>query len=139
MILLLPFPPSINSYWRHVVIKTKRGLAQRTLLSLRGRKYRAQCLRDIHKQYPVHDIISHEVKVEMHLFPPDRRMRDIDNYAKSVLDALTHARIWKDDHLVGELYIKRCSVVKGGALTLRIENANKAESGVRPEPIRHSE
>jgi crossover junction endodeoxyribonuclease RusA len=42
--------------------------------------------------------------VEILLYPPDNRRRDIDNYTKGLFDALTHARVWEDEpgktHLV---------------------------------------
>jgi crossover junction endodeoxyribonuclease RusA len=138
MILLLPWPPSVNHYWRHVILKTKRGLRQRTLISMEGRHYRTEAIRTIRKQKPVHEIINQPVKVEMHLFPPDRRKRDIDNYSKCVLDALTHARIWDDDYLVNDLHIKRREIQRGtGSVVLRItKNAASEESDLRAESLR---
>jgi Holliday junction resolvase RusA-like endonuclease len=32
---------------------------------------------------------------------------DADNYAKAVLDALTHAQVWEDDSQVADLHIKK--------------------------------
>lgn len=121
MILLLPWPPSVNQYWRHALFKTKRGTVARTLLSRQGRMYRNKALATIAKQYPIHEIIRDPVKVEIHLFPPDKRKRDIDNYNKGILDALTYARIWEDDHLVDQLLVKRKEQVPNGSVTLRIE------------------
>ena len=44
-----------------------------------------------------------DVVLEMTLFPPDRRKRDIDNTFKSLLDALTHAKVWNDDSQVKKI------------------------------------
>lgn len=138
MIILLPFPPSVNQYWRHVVMKTRRGLVQRTLLSLKGRHYRNRCIKTIRNQFPVHEVIREMVKVEMHLFPPDRRKRDIDNYSKGVLDALTHAQIWEDDYQVNELVIKRRQAQPDGSVVLRItKNADTKKGNIGPESVWH--
>lgn len=137
MIIMLPWPPSVNHYWRHVVLKTKRGLRQQTLLSMQGRHFRTDATTAIRKQFPVHSVINEPVKVEIHLFPPDRRKRDIDNYCKGILDALTHARIWTDDYLVSDLHLIRRQVVPGGQAVLRItRNAATEKTSGWPEPVR---
>jgi len=137
MIIMLPWPPSVNHYWRHVVLKTKRGLRQQTLLSMQGRHFRTDAIAAIRKQFPVHSVITESVKVEIHLFPPDRRKRDIDNYSKGILDALTYARIWVDDHLVDDLHLIRRQATPGGQAVLRItRNANAEKTSNWPEPVR---
>lgn len=45
-----------------------------------------------------------EVHVEIRLFFPDRRVRDIDNYNKIVLDALTGI-VWEDDKQITRMLI----------------------------------
>jgi len=141
MIILLPWPPSVNQYWRHVVLKTKKGLIQRTLLSMTGRHFRTEAVRAIHKQYPVHRVINEPVQVEMHLFPPDRRKRDIDNYSKGVLDALSYAKVWTDDYLVDDLHIiRRRQAQSGVSVVLRIRTyANTQERDFGPEFSRYSD
>lgn len=137
---MLPWPPSVNQYWRHVITKTRRGLAQRTLLSLKGRHYRNKAIKMIGQQFPVHEIITVPVKVEMHLFPPDRLKRDIDNYCKGVLDALTYAKVWEDDYLVNDLHIIRRDVYQTGCVVLRIVKHATTEKGNGwPEPVWHSD
>lgn len=44
------------------------------------------------------DAEAYAIRCVFHM--PDRRRRDIDNLAGSVLDALTIANMWPDDHLV---------------------------------------
>ncbi|MCV5079210.1 RusA family crossover junction endodeoxyribonuclease, partial [Escherichia coli] len=43
---------------------------------------------------------SAPASVEIVLFPPDNRIRDLDNYNKALFDALTHAGVWEDDSQV---------------------------------------
>jgi crossover junction endodeoxyribonuclease RusA len=44
--------------------------------------------------------------VEIILYPPDARRRDIDNYNKALFDALTHAGIWEDDSQVQRMLVE---------------------------------
>ena len=44
--------------------------------------------------------------VDIILFMPDKRARDIDNFSKGILDALNTV-VWHDDDQVVELIIKK--------------------------------
>lgn len=104
---ILPFPPSVNTYWRHVII----GRGVRVLISREGREFREQSVAAIGQ---VGERLTGRVEVIMRLCPPDRRSRDVDNYSKAVLDALTHAGVWVDDSQVDRLVLERGPVVRGG-------------------------
>jgi crossover junction endodeoxyribonuclease RusA len=122
MIILLPFPPSVNSYWNQVVMKTKSGKSFRsTALTKRAKEFKKAALITIKKQYPIHTIIDFPVKVFIQLFPPTLRKYDVDNFNKGILDALTHANIWTDDDLVHDLRIIKKEKVKYGAVIVKIE------------------
>lgn len=45
---------------------------------------------------------------------------DVDNYAKGVLDALTHNNVWTDDKLVVDLRVTKRFAAKGEAPGVRI-------------------
>lgn len=113
---ILPFPPSINGYWRSF-----RG---RQIISARGRKYRADVVAML-RQFGTAPI-EHEVSVVIHLYPPDRRRRDVDNYSKSALDALTHAGVWADDYQVRKLTTERFAPVKGGMAHIIVSDYEEA-------------
>lgn len=93
---VLPFPPSVNRYYRNI--------GYRTLLSREGRAYRdAVCaLLAGRVQQP----LSVPLQAELHLFPPDRRRRDWDNFQKGVWDALQHAGIYHDDSQIRRAFIE---------------------------------
>ena len=119
IVLDLPWPPSVNTYWRHI---TRGKLAGRHLISERGRAYRTQVEAELlsylgRRTLPVQGRLS----VEMYACPPDRRVRDLDNIPKAALDALTHAGVWADDGQIDRLLIERAPVEKGGRLRIRIE------------------
>jgi crossover junction endodeoxyribonuclease RusA len=98
----MPFPPSVNTYWRHV--------GKKVLVSEKGRKYRVTVKNDISGLFirP----IDGSVKVEINAYPPDNRRRDLDNLMKASLDALTFAGAWLDDSQIVDLRIVRGEVVK---------------------------
>lgn len=117
--LTLPFPPSLNTYYRHVVIPVKSGKGRSvTLMSMAGRKYR-EAVKKIATGACA--CMSGPLRVCLDLYPPDRRARDLDNYAKAVLDALTLSGVWGDDAQIDELRIVRRTVVRCGSLFVTIE------------------
>ena len=113
----LPFPPSVNHYWRHV--------GHRTLISRTGRAYRQQVLHDV-QQLGLRAITG-PIRLEAIVTRPDRRRRDIDNLLKSLLDALAYADVYEDDSQVQDLRIywkcdenQQPAIVAGGECEVRI-------------------
>lgn len=98
--LELPFPPSVNQYWRN---------AGRTLLSEQVRSYHRQAQALIAIQLagmqPRFEPFYRPVAVDILLTPPDRRRRDLDNFLKALLDSLTRAKVWTDDCLARDLHV----------------------------------
>lgn len=88
--LLLPLPPSVNHYWRHVLIKGK----PRVLISAEGRKYKKL----VEKVAPIHKPEYHETgRLAIHgVFHMARLGTDLDNRVKPLLDAL-HGICYRDD------------------------------------------
>jgi len=114
--LYLPFPPSVNNYY----VKSKSG---GKFISSKGRKFREEVHEAIIEQAPALRI-SGRVLVEAILFAPDRRTRDVDNYNKPLLDALTHADVWGDDGQIDQLFNYRGAVIpKPGKCCVRITEA----------------
>lgn len=105
--LQLPYPPSINSYYKR---KRNGGV----YISDEGRNFRQEVI----KQFKTDLTLNSRISVEVLLFPPDHRKRDLDNVLKSLLDSLTHARVYSDDSLIDSLTIKRKSVIKKTGLCL---------------------
>ena len=113
--LVLPWPPSVNHYWRHVVM----GRNVRTLISAEGRAYKASVGRACREQQaPVE--LRQRLAVVVKLEPPDRRRRDIDNALKALLDGLTTARVWHDDAQIDDLRVFRAGCVPGGRAPVEI-------------------
>lgn len=117
MILQLPFPPSVNKYWRH---PTTGKLAGRHLISEHGRAYR-EAVR-AHVAEGQTKPIAGPVVVDIEAFMPDRRRRDLDNLLKGLLDSLTYAGVWQDDNQVVDLRIRKAGQI-GGMVKVQITEA----------------
>lgn len=118
MKLVLPFPPSVNTYWR---APNKGPLKGRHLISEKGRAYQSvACAAIIEQLCCLPKPSSSPAAVEILLYPPDARRRDIDNYNKALFDALTHAGIWEDDSQVQRMLVEWGPKVVGGRVEISI-------------------
>jgi len=118
--ITLPWPPSVNHYWR-----TWRG---RMLISRQGRAYREQ-VGAILRAAGVTPLPG-RLAVHVELYPPDRRKRDVDNTFKAIGDSLQHGRAFDDDSQIVWLLIEKAEVAPGGKVVVRI-----AERTGKPLPF----
>ena len=108
----LPFPPSVNHYWRHV--------GSRVLVSSRGRKYRSE-VNSLLRRKKIKPLEG-DLIVDITLRPPDRRRRDVDNYMKALLDAMQSGGVYLDDSQIVRLTIeKRDPMPKAGAVDVIVQ------------------
>jgi len=113
MKLTLPFPPSVNTYWRN----TRKGV----LISASGRSFRSNALADIMEQLRrLPEPITVNVAVSVILYPPDKRPRDLDNYLKAAFDSLTHAGVWVDDKQIKRFTVEWGPLTKRGKTEITI-------------------
>jgi crossover junction endodeoxyribonuclease RusA len=117
IMLTLPFPPSTNTYWRRA--------GNHIHISNKGRQYRQDVIAIVgREQFGTFE--DARVRVTMQLIPPDRRRRDVDNYAKGLFDALTHAGVWNDDEQIDILSIyKRDPIPNEGCVVVTIREIEK--------------
>jgi crossover junction endodeoxyribonuclease RusA len=108
--ITLPFPPSVNTYWRN--------FNGRTILSAKGREYRLAVEALLHKQN-IDLKLTTKLKVEIEAYRPDNRRRDLDNLLKAPLDALGHSNVYEDDSQIVDLRIYWAED-KGGILKIKI-------------------
>ncbi len=64
--------------------------------------------------------------VEVDVCPPDHRRRDIDNFLKSLLDALEAAGVYHDDSQIVGLTIRKLEPVVDGRTQVRITEAENS-------------
>lgn len=115
--LRLPWPPSVNTYWRRMVVGGRSVVS----ISKQGRAYRKAVVGTVLQRLTTKpDPLTGRIGVRLDLWAPDRRKRDVDNHLKALLDALTHAGIWQDDSQVDELHVYRQDVRAPGAAVVEI-------------------
>ncbi len=96
--LTLPWPPSVNSIWR----QGRRHV-------YRDPKY-LSWIKESHGEWLIQRgkirSIKGEFRLEIALYPPDKRLRDIDNLPKCLLDFLQNAGIIENDHFCRSLLVE---------------------------------
>lgn len=110
--LELPFPPTVNSYY----VKTQRGI----YVSKKGRAFRED-VADASSEQNVYGLkLDVPLTLDVILYPPDNRERDLDNYMKALQDSITQAGVWANDSLIDNLNVHRGVKCAGGACWVRI-------------------
>lgn len=136
----LPWPPSVNTYWRHIVLggKFKKARAQ-VLISEQGREYRVAVAKAVHEQQVPRGAVRGRLAVSIVAHPPDRRTRDLDNLLKGCLDSLKHAGVFADDGDIDALQVRRGSVVADGYLDMAIAEISGADLRNTVDMFHHRE
>ena len=114
--IALPFPPSVNMYWRHRVGPRGNPI---THISHKGRKYREDVEWRVLRK-GIRPAFNVPIRAEIAVLMPDRRRRDLDNLLKSLLDALEEAGVYTDDKLIRDLRIFEAGVQKPGGVRVRV-------------------
>ena len=117
--ITLPWPPTINTYWRHKVA----GRLATVYITPEGKQYRKAVNDLVLEAAMIQQYLKQDgpLRVEIQAFPPDKRKRDLDNILKSLLDSLTHAGVWEDDSQIQDLRIYRSTIA--GMVKVRIYEA----------------
>jgi crossover junction endodeoxyribonuclease RusA len=120
--LELPFPPSVNKYWRSKIAGNGRKSFIQHYIGEAGQRYTEDVIAAVWSRYGVlPKPLSCRLRVVIEATLPDRRKRDVDNLFKAVLDALKHAKVYRDDSQIDDLRIIRGPVVPPGKLIVLIE------------------
>jgi len=103
--ITLPWPPSVNHYWR--------ASGVRRFISEEGQLFRSVTIVKSHMHKGSY-INNEKLSVLVEAYPPDRRRRDLDNILKSLLDALQHAKVYADDNQIDKISVWRCPMLREG-------------------------
>ena len=109
----MPWPPSVNAW--------KSPFRNRMILTKRGREYRLKAKGAIESLGISNELIDCDVSVSLVLNPPTLRRYDIDNFCKSLFDALTLNQFWIDDSQIVELKISKGQKVKEGNIQVKVK------------------
>ena len=123
IVLELPYPPSMNTYWRRV--------GARTLISRKGRAYRKSVCSLL--AAPGVRPLDGPLEMLIDAYPPDRRRRDVDNLQKPLLDALEHAGVYHNDCQVKRLVTEMFAPLPDGLIVVRIQPyQQRSQRGATP-------
>jgi crossover junction endodeoxyribonuclease RusA len=105
----LPWPPSVNAVWK----------------SGRGRVFTPKKVKDYHIYVRALMRGKYQIKGRIDAFisvyPPDKRIRDIDNLLKIPLDSLQKAGVYKNDNQIDQITITRKEIIKGGFIRINLK------------------
>ncbi len=121
--LTLPYPPSVNHYWKSRVVRKGTRFVPSVYVSEDGERYQAAVARHLDGV----PRFTGPLRVQMLVQPPDGRQRDLDNILKCTLDSLTKAGVWNDDSQVASLLVVRGDQLDGGAVIVMVEPIHQTE------------
>lgn len=109
--ITLPYPPSVNHLYRNV--------GHRTILSRGGRDY-IQKVGEVIAGLGI-STLHGRLAVDVEVYPPDRKTRDMDNIQKALFDSLRKNEVIEDDGQIDRIAIRRMGATRGGAVIVRLE------------------
>lgn len=120
----MPFPPTINQYRTPI----NRGKFITLILSKSAREYSENVPSMIFDKD--RKPFAGRIKLTIYHTMPSNHGRDLDNFNKGVLDAITKARVWEDDKQVDILTNVRSGVLPPGNTIATIEEIERQEQKV---------
>lgn len=109
VMLDVPWPPTGNHAYT-----VARG---RKILSKAGRAYRESVSKQI-AMLVRGQWLTGRIGVRINAYPPDRRVRDLDNLIKLPIDCVKRAGVIADDGDIDKLTIERGKTRKGGLMSI---------------------
>lgn len=120
--LVLPWPPSVNHYYRHV--------GPRVLISKDGRKYRETVAEIARRAGNI--CLEGPIALTGVFHPPDRRRRDLDNVGgKALIDALQCAGLFNDDCQIRRISLEMLEPVENRLCVIELENIENEQKETR--------
>lgn len=110
--LMLPYPPSVNTYWR--------ANGNRRFISKAGVIFK-KAVADYVSENNVPKLGDARLSVCIIVCPRSKRLFDIDNICKAVLDSLMDAGVYDDDSQVDKLHVQRGVPFKGGRCLVAVD------------------
>ena len=98
---VIPYPPTVNHFYQRSGKRVFRSKEYRDFIGRVGWIWTASA--------PGNWKTDGRFSVNLEVFPPDYRKRDLDNIVKATFDALTQSCAWRDDSQVEALHVRRRS------------------------------
>jgi len=100
--LVIPaIPPSVGTYSRHRIVNSKGGKSFVQIYPTDEAKAWWDTVAIVNRGQQIR---GPSLEVQYIVFLPDRRRRDLDNFGKCLLDALTKCGAIEDDSLITDLH-----------------------------------
>jgi crossover junction endodeoxyribonuclease RusA len=115
--ITLAWPPSVNRIWKYGKgrVRSDKSVIEyykNMMLLYRGKIKRT---------------LKGRIRVHMNVYPPDNKVRDLDNILKVPMDAMQKMTVYKNDSQIDELHIYRKEVSKRNArLVVHLEEIEDA-------------
>lgn len=113
----LPYPPSVNHYW----VAGRKKLRNGKTIPCRYKSEKANAfIREVKMIVGKCTPSGQRLGIEVQVYPPDKRCRDIDNILKGVLDSLVSCGLMIDDEQIDDIRVIRCDKIQGGKINVRL-------------------
>ena len=113
----IPYPPSVNHLYDF------RGRTK--FIGEKGKLFFSE-VSELAMYWKIQKRISCQIKMDIKVFLPDKRKRDIDNVLKATFDSLQKSNIIEDDRLICQLMIEKVGIDrKKPRLEIEIAEYNK--------------
>ncbi len=117
----LPFPPSVN----HLFATIKRKGKFVRIMSQKGKNYRANVATTVAGSPMLFGPLGIVAVFEQ----PDKRLRDLDNLLKALLDSMKHAGLYRDDSQIQKITASFDGYCKGGSATVTLSSLPASPTG----------
>ena len=111
-----PYPPTLNTLYA-----TFRG---RRIKSSAGKKYEKDVGKIVLMTADTERLLG-SVFVEILVYPPDNRRRDLDNIVKIIFDSLGKANVFSDDSQIDHFTVIRKNKAKHGYVKVLVQEINE--------------
>lgn len=113
----LPYPPSVNHYW----VAGRKKLPNGRTIPTRYKSKAACAFIGAVKLIVGKRLTSlNRCGIEILVYPPDKRCRDIDNIVKGIFDSLITSGLMQDDEQIDDMRVIRCNTIKGGKVRVKL-------------------
>jgi crossover junction endodeoxyribonuclease RusA len=113
--LYLPYPPSVNTYWR--------ANGKRRFISKAGVEFK-KAVADYVISNQIPKFGDSRLRLDIIINPRSRRAFDLDNTCKAIFDSMMDAGVYDDDSQIDEFTIRRGVATKNGGCIVVIEEIN---------------
>jgi Holliday junction resolvase RusA-like endonuclease len=117
----LPFPPSVNNYWRSRVARNRNGkMFTQYYISPNGKQYRQKVVAAAIDAGHYNKHLAGPLGVRLDLIPPTAGVYDWDNSNKALFDALGAAGLYADDSQIESARIEKYAGLKPGCVVVSV-------------------